>query len=378
MSGTSKSRKDTVRLTFDSRDRALPIVRSLIRSRYFGAEIPPAQEISRLLHLPLPAIRLAMDFLVTSKLIQHNGSAQTYSYGSWFQEARLGQVGFILNPDLIRGWYSTFLEYFMGFEHAMAEENYEVTLASHFKSTAEKQQTLTSLRDHGAMGFAFASDLEPEILQFVSDQKIPAILLGNAVLRQEQIGCVCTDNRGGIRKVMEHLFAMEHQRIAFYGNNLLRHEGFSERYHSYQQEMRNAGFQPISSLIQMDAHNEFSARKAAETFSLLQQMPTAIVCATDRDAFELLSEFRRMGIVVPEQVSLVGFDNNHHSQVIDPAITSVEIYAEQMGRVAANYLLNEMIYPQLPVHIEVPTLLVPRHSVRSLDPATQKASVAAT
>lgn len=370
----SKARRDTVRLTFDSRDRALPIVRSLIRSRYFGAEIPTVQDLSRLLHLPLPAVRLAMDFLVTSKMVLHNGSPQTYSYGPWFQETRSGQVAFVLNLDLIRGWYSTFLEYFVGFEHAMAEENYEVALASHFKSLSDKQQSLTSLREHEVMGFAFASDLESEILQFVSDQKIPSVLLGNAVLRQEQIGCVCSDNRGGIRKVMGHLFEMDHQRIAFYGCNLLRHEGFSERYHSYQQEMRNAGFQPISSLVQMDAHSEFSARKAVEIFSLLQEMPTAVVCATDRDAFELLSEFRRLGILVPEQVSLVGFDNNHHSQVIDPAISSVEIYAEQMGRVAANYLLNEMIYPQLPVHIEVPTLLVPRNSVRSLVPALEQAA----
>jgi len=360
--------RDTIRLTFDSRDRALPIVRSLIRSRYFGSEIPTAQEISRQLHLPLPAIRLAMDFLVSSKLVQYNSGSQTYSYGTWFAESRSGQVCFVLNRDIIRGWYSTFLDYFVGFEHTMAEENYSVAVCNNFKSVTEKQQVLVSCREHGAMGFAFASVLEPEILQFVAEQKIPSVLLGNAVLRQESIGCVCSDNRGGIRKVMNHLFQLDHQRIAFYGCTLLRHEGFLERYHAYQQEMRTAGHHPISALAQMDNHTEFSARKAAETFSLLQEMPSAIVCATDRDAFELLSEFRRIGIKVPEQVSLVGFDNNHHTQIIDPAISSVEIYAEQMGRVAANYLLNEMIYPQLPVHIEVPTLLVPRNSVRSLVP----------
>jgi len=368
----TKPDRDTVRITLDSRDRALPIVRSLIRSKYFGPEIPSASEISRLLHLPLPAIRLALDFLVTTKLIQHSGNPQAYSYGPWFQETRSGQIAFVLNLDLIRGWYSTFQEYFIGFEQTMADENYEVIVASHFKTTGDKQQALSALRANGTMGFAFASDLEPEILQFVAEQKIPSVLLGNALLRQEAIGCVCSDNRGGIRKVMDHLFKLNHRRIAFYGTNLLRHEGFSERYHSYQQEMRNADFQPNSALVQMDVHDESSSRKAAETFSLLQEMPTAIVCATDRDAFELLSEFRRIGIVVPEQVSLVGFDNNHHGQIIDPAISSVEIYSDQMGRVAANYLLNEMIYPQLPVHIEVPTLLVPRNSVRSLMPLEEQ------
>jgi LacI family transcriptional regulator len=365
---TPSSKKATVKLSFSDKDRAIVLLRTLARLSYFGASFPSEAELSRLLRIPRSSLALGFANLEAERLIQKS-STGLWQTMAWQDQKPLGQIGFVVNTDIIKGWYSLFQDWLMGFEHTMADEGYETVLLSGFASCQDKIDQIVLQRERGLMALALASHVETELLDYVGTAAIPSVLLGNARIHHEGLGCVCSDNRAGMEKVIDHLVQNNHRDIAFYCTGLGFHEGCRERLASYQTSMRQFGLEPRPEWVFNEPHHELSARKAAEIFQTRNTKPTAFACATDREAFELIAEFRHLKIDVPRDVSVAGFDNNHFAQMLEPAMTTVDIYAHEMGRVAANYLLNEMQAPQMPVKILLPADLVVRVSVGTLKPS---------
>jgi len=356
--------KDTIRLSFDSKDRALSLLKTLIRTRYFPAGLPNSAELSRLLRIPRTSIDYALECYVSDALIKAKPGKSGYSYCPHATPTS-GGVLFVVNTDILRGWYSLFQDWLIGLEQTLFEEGYETRVLSDFSSPLEKIDRIFEAREQGVMGLILASRVEPAVIESVVKARIPSVILGNSTINQQDLGCVCTDNRSGIEKLLRHLMAEGHSRIAMYVNGLSFHDGFRERFTAYQHGLRQNGMEALMDLVFYEPHTEVTARRAAEIFYGLPTRPTAILCSSDREAFELIAELKHLRIEVPKEVSVVGFDNNHYGQILDPPITTIDIYSSQMGRVAGNYLLNEMQAAQLPVKILLPTELILRSSTRS-------------
>ncbi|NJK90619.1 MAG: LacI family transcriptional regulator [Blastochloris sp.] len=358
-------KKTTARLSFDSKDRALALLRCLIRSRYFPHALPNSAELSRLLRIPRSSLDYALQCHISDALIEPNLQGSVHHYLPPANHA-MGKILFVVNTDILRGWYSLFQDWLIGVEEVLHAEGYDTAVLSGFTSPRHKVEQILEAREHGCMGVVLASHTEPLVVEAVLKHQIPAILLGNATIHQQDIGCVCSDNEAGMHKLIDHLLQEHHRRIALYINGLNFHHGFQQRFSAYQHYLRQHGLEPCLDLVFYEAHHEMTARRAAELFYGMTHRPTAIICGSDREAFELVAELRHLKMEVPSQVSVVGFDNNHYGQILDPPITTIDIYSTQMGRVAANYLLNEMQAPQMPVKILLPTDLIPRASTRPL------------
>jgi DNA-binding LacI/PurR family transcriptional regulator len=363
-------KKDTVRLSFDSKDRALSLLKTLIRTRYFPDSLPGSAELSRLLRIPKTSIEYALECYVTDDLIGPKPNKAGFDYHPNTNHAA-GEVLFVVNTDILRGWYSLFQDWLIGLEQVLFEEGYETRVLSDFTSPLDKIDRLFEARERGVMGMVLASRVENVVIESVVQAKIPSVILGNSTINQQEIGCVCTDNASGIDKMVHHLLTEGHNRIAMYVNGLNFHDGFRERFTAYQHCMRQHGQEAWMDLVFYEPHSEVTARRAAEIFYGLTTRPTAIICGSDREAFELVAELRHLHIEVPKQVSVVGFDNNHYGRILEPPITTIDIFSAQMGRVAGNYLLNEMQAAQLPVKILLPTELIIRSSTQS-SPGSKK------
>lgn len=361
---TKSAKKDTVKFSFSDKDRAIALLRTLTRVRHFGETLPGEAELSRLLRIPKSSISLALAKLEAEGVLGRQGTA--FVHRAWKEAPPIGSVIFALNTDIVRGWYSLFQDWLMGFEHALAEEGYATQLLSNFSSLKDKIERIQQMREAGAMGLALASRSEPELLEYLAEAGFPTVILGNATIRQDHFGSVCTDNRTGMDRVIDHLAGLGHRRIAFYVNGLSFHDGYGERLAAYHNRMRDYGLAPLTDLVFPEPHHEALARRAAAVLANLPQKPTAVACATDREAFELVAALRHLGMEVPRDVSVAGFDNNHFTQVLEPPMTTVDIHAFEMGRVAAHYLLNEMQAPQMAVKILLPADLVVRLSTQPL------------
>lgn len=360
-------KKDTIKLSFDQKERALAVIRALIRSQYFGDHVPGDAELSRMLRIPRSSLILAINQLTTQKLIAPTSHDDGWEVCPRHMVNDMGDVLFVVNIDPLEGWFSLYQDWLIGFESIMYDERYRVRLLCGFTSLDEKIETIRKYRSQGAMGVVLASRSEPRVRQAVLDAEIPAVILGNSTIHEEELGCVCTDNLSGIAKAIEFLIARNHRRISMYVTGIGIHDGFEQRFQAYQNVMKQHHLASQSELAFSEAHNDLTARRAADILLRMKRRPTAVLCGSDREAFELVSELRHLKINVPDDISVVGFDNNHFGTLLEPPMTTIDIYAANMGQIAAHYLLNEMQAPQLPIKMLLPTELVVRSSVKDLE-----------
>jgi GntR family transcriptional regulator of arabinose operon len=114
------------------------------------------------------------------------------------------------------------------------------------------------------------------------------------------------------------------------------------------------------------------ASVAAERFLRgAKELPSAFVCGNDEDALRLIDVAERQGIRVPDDLSVVGFDNSDIAQLEKISLTSVDHPSFEIGERAANILLDKIFHPEIRFVTQtiISPSLVERNSVRSLEPA---------
>ena len=359
-------RKHTVKISFDNRERARDVIKVLGRCQYFTEKIPALEELTRLLRLPKNSISLALEDLEKANAIKPSQDLIGYHYNASPSESLAGEIGFFVNVNLFESWSSVFQDWLIGVDDMMSSEGYRIRVSNSFKSVEDKIEQVQRLWDRGVSGFVFASHTEPEVRGYITQSNIPAVILSNATVNQQEIGAVSSDNRRGIEKILSYLFENHHKKILFYGSDLASNEGYILRMRAFEQCMRIAGLDYHAKIIFEEPYNPTLASKAIAQIKEMDEQPTAIICGSDREAFDLVSELKRSGFKVPEDISVTGYANSHYYHVLQPAMTTVNIHGRKMGQIAANYLLNELQSLQFPVKILVPTDLIIRESTTPL------------
>jgi len=177
---------------------------------------------------------------------------------------------------------------------------------------------------------------------------------------------VDSHNLRGAVFATEHLLALGHRRIGFVGGRpdlasaQVREDG-------YRQALADAGIEFRPELVLIGGFEPRIARQAAAQLLALDERPTAIFAANDVSAIEVIGVARSLGLRVPEDLSVVGFDNVPESALSDPPLTTVDQFVQRMGFRAAEMLVELIADPtQAPKHVVLPTRLVVRGSTTAL------------
>jgi DNA-binding LacI/PurR family transcriptional regulator len=158
---------------------------------------------------------------------------------------------------------------------------------------------------------------------------------------------VTTETAAGARAAVEYLAALGHRSIAFIGGPFSLGVGVG-RLAGYRQGLSEAGLPVEDGLIREGNLDEESGRREAEALLALADSPTGIVCVNDRTAFGALAAIAEAGRHVPEDVSVVGFDDVPLAALVQPPLTTVRQPARELGRVAAELLLERLKHPDNP------------------------------
>ena len=174
------------------------------------------------------------------------------------------------------------------------------------------------------------------------------------------------DNLDGAVAATEHLLQLGHRRIGFLGGRpdlesaRLREEG-------YRTALRAAGIAVDPDLVRIGGYRRQTATGPARELLSLPDRPTAIFAANDLSAIETLEVARSLGLSVPDDLSVVGFDNVPESVLTDPPLTTVSQPLQDMGSAAVDLLIRLMNgTPVDRTHVRLPTELVRRGSTRAL------------
>jgi len=226
--------------------------------------------------------------------------------------------------------------------------------------TQESQAPLI-LRDN-LDGFILLGEIPDPMIRYIEQHRIPAVHFGSSPEYVANSTIVMPDNFNGAYQAVTHLISLGHQRIAFVSPNK-RKVSLTERMRGYVAALIESGVALKDKYYRYAGQGELGGAEAVAMFRKSAEPPTAIFCATDAAAFAVLKYCSDQGIGVPDQLSVVGFDDTSYAEYSIPALTTVRQPMLQAGRVAAAELLEAISHPEpIPKKIVLSTKLVVRAS----------------
>jgi LacI family transcriptional regulator len=171
----------------------------------------------------------------------------------------------------------------------------------------------------------------------------PAVVLLNCAARESEFDAIKIDNVGGAASMTKHLLSLGHRRIAFIAG-AARNVDAEERRKGYRMALKAARVERHP-LMEIDGHfTEHGGYRAAKALAALPAplRPTAIFAANDSMAIGALSALREMGIAVPAEIAVAGFDDIPIAQYTSPPLTSVRVPIIELGERASERLVARL------------------------------------
>jgi DNA-binding LacI/PurR family transcriptional regulator len=195
-------------------------------------------------------------------------------------------------------------------------------------------------------------------------EKRPVVLI-DSYLPGQGFDSVITNNAQGLFSAVQHLVEMGHRHIGLIGSIPGAHPSILERRQGYLDALHYYG---LTSYIEDSNPDRQSAHDG--TVRLLKRAPqiTAIIGCNDQIALAATKAANELGLHVPEDISIVGFDNIDIAAEVRPALTTVAVDKALLGVLGVQSLLNRYANPDYPaINTVVGTRLIQRDSVRALD-----------
>ena len=192
-------------------------------------------------------------------------------------------------------------------------------------------------------------------------KNFPTVFVG-ARSHAERVSSVALDDEGAARVATQHLLACGHRRIALVSGPLVE-ECAQDRRAGYEAALRAAGLEPDPAWL---FEGDWSASSGYRILNQLMErgpLPTAIFAENDRMAIGMLRAARDLGVKVPEQIAVIGFDDMPLSAYFDPPLTTMRQNMEAIGRAAVGLLVTAIDQPEADSqHLSLPAELTVRQT----------------
>jgi LacI family transcriptional regulator len=179
------------------------------------------------------------------------------------------------------------------------------------------------------------------------------------------VATVDSENYEGAVMAVEHLIELGHRRIGFLAGRPDL-ESARRREAGYRAALVAAGIDVDEALVQGGAYTEEAAVEPAHRLLSMDDRPTAVFAANDLSASQVIRTANELGLAVPDDLSVVGFDNIPESALTNPPLTTIDQSIQAMGHRAVSTLIDLIEHPERrndpPAHTTLPTELVVRRS----------------
>lgn len=201
----------------------------------------------------------------------------------------------------------------------------------------------------------------------VINEGIPLVVM-NREITDFQVTTVLSEDFGGSYQATKYMLNSGHRTIAIIEGKRDFRTAF-KRKQGFLQAHIDAGIKFDESLAFVGAYDLESGYQAMKNILKLERRPTAVFCSNDDMAFGAIKAIREAGLLVPDDISIVGFDNMDYTQYLTPALTTVQRPVEEMSRHGAKILLEKIegTYVKDAEEIHLDSKLVIRNSVKKIN-----------
>lgn len=251
-----------------------------------------------------------------------------------------------------------------GIEDMAEKHGYSVFLANSNAEPEREVRVVRSFEERRVDGIIVTSSRVGALyVPLMERMRVPVVLLNNQH-PSEFAHSVLIDNLGASMEATRHLIQLGHKRIAYLGDRL-GHQSDTERLEGYRRALESAGIQFLSDLVVLGDGRPEGGEVAMERLLGLPNPPTAVFCYNDMSALGAMRRIRTHGLRVPDDISVVGFDDLYISQYLEPPLTTVRQPMRQMGRMAMETLLHIFDGPYSTHNLRVEGQLIVRQSTAS-------------
>jgi LacI family transcriptional regulator len=341
-----------------------------------GSKIPSERDLAEKLDVSRTTVRNAVQELTTRGMFDRKIGQGTFVRQSLsppscrvIRSGSKGTLGYVISkarslrkPISSEAFY---FDVFAGIEEETVRSGRHMLFSYLDEGNADEIAAFQGFLDK-VDGLVVEEAHEPALLDMIERSGLPVALLGPTALR-ESLDCVTMDIGAGVRKAVRYLRGLGHEKIGIV-NGPLTIESASLRYAAWQEEMGSVRGGIVEGFA--CGGEAWSAESGYEAVrSLFDRRPdvTALFCANDLLAVGALSALAKLGLGVPDNVSVVGFDDTELSRHSAPPLTTMRIYSRDMARSAVKRVLERIEDGALPpVRLEYPIDLVIRESCKEV------------
>jgi LacI family transcriptional regulator len=253
-----------------------------------------------------------------------------------------GNIGFIVTEDHFSRSEPFYTQIFLGTEFQARESEYYVLLTTVNSDFTTNTNLPRFILERNVEGVILAGKIPPSLIENLKNLEIPLVFV-DYYPPQGNYPVVMIDNSAGGTKATQHLIDCHHTRIAFIAGDIA-HPSISERFQGYKMALEKNQIPYDPSLVVID--EPYPAREfgyhAAGKMLQRDNHPTAIFACNDAMAIGVLQYLKERKIKVPDDISIIGFDDVEANLSMDPPLTTIRVPKVEMG-IEAIKLMTEIL-----------------------------------
>ena len=281
---------------------------------------------------------------VTKKRIQDAARQMGYQQNNFARNLRIKKtntIGVII-PRLNSYFMSTVIA---GMEKVANDRGYILIISQSQESVKKEIASVNTMFNSRVDGILVSLAFDTENIDHFDamlKKEIPIIFF-DRVEQHSRCTSIVIDNFTAGYDATIHLLEQGCKRIVHIAGNVRRNV-YADRLSGYKQALADhgIGFDPSLTILNNNL-SEQGGSEAAQEILKMKPLPDGIFAANDTAAVACITELKQAGIIVPEQIAVVGFNNDPISRVIEPNLTTIHYPGHEMGEIAATTLLNTLM-----------------------------------
>jgi len=264
---------------------------------------------------------------------------QQNKFASNLRQKHTNTIGVVV-PKLDSYFMATVIS---GIEKITAQNGYGLIISQSQESWKKEISCISTLFNSRVDGLLVSLAFDTKNLEHFNillNKDIPVVFFDRVT---DCNGCmsIVIDNYKAGYEATSHLIEQGCKRIVHIGGNLLRNV-YSERFRGYKQALADNKIEFEQNLVVICDMSGQASTDAAKKILKMLPRPDGIFTSNDTTAVAAMVELERAGVIIPDEIAVVGFNNDPISQVIRPNLTTVDYPARQIGEIAAASLINKL------------------------------------
>jgi LacI family transcriptional regulator len=243
-----------------------------------------------------------------------------------------------------------FWQMFSGISDELQDAGYSLHLSRHPLDAQQESNTIRELMRRRVDGFILLAAVKYLLPRLIDDLRKADLPVVEITAAKAEFDHVIHDYSNGTHALMAHLLELGHRRIGFIYGVAQKVEGF-DRLLTYRQILEEAGISSNDAFEMHCGDKLEDAYQAAYALLSRQDRPTALLVINDMLAIAVIRAANDLGLGIPKDLSIAGFDDIPFSSYISPRLTTVSGKAEESGRDAVRLLLRRFADPDLPQQV---------------------------